>query len=243
MKRRSTFTIIELLLVISIAGLMLTVAVPAFSRMLKGSASGIAVRELMGKLNAARAYAVANKTYVAVVFPTDDDANLRKRHGYRSYRVCEVRTNSEQQFTFLRWIPRENWNFFPQGIILGYNVKKATTPRSTTEKPEGFEISDSDDEKKSASAKIHDGIALQNCAIAGRSFSENSAKSIKNYIIFRPDGTTDKFPNGILLRLRDGRTDNDGYPIPENKPTESAYYPLIIRFNGKVKFYNELVED
>mgnify|MGYP004422181307 CR=1 FL=1 len=62
--KKFRFTIIELLLVISIAGVMISVAVPAFSRMLKGSASGIAVRELMGKLNAARAYAVANKTYV-----------------------------------------------------------------------------------------------------------------------------------------------------------------------------------
>ena len=39
--KKYPFTILELLLVISIGATMLTVALPAFNRMLKGSASGI----------------------------------------------------------------------------------------------------------------------------------------------------------------------------------------------------------
>ena len=231
--KRFKFTIIELLLVISIAGLMLTVAVPAFSRMLKGSASGIAVRELAGKQNAARAYAVANKTYVAVVFPGEEANILKKRHSYRSYRACEITINGSEK-KYLRWIPLENWNFFPNGIIFGYDLHNSD--------PNHYDYivssKSSDEKNKENLTSIHDNT-LKACEIGGRSFSNGSPTDIRNYIIFRPDGTTDTFPKASLLRLRNGKTDSVG-AVTENS---DFYYPLVIRFNGKVKFYNELVSD
>ena len=49
---------------------------------------------------------------------------------------------------------------------------------------------------------------------------------------------TDKFPNAILLRLRDGKVDAAG----NVSDVSSEYYPLVVRFNGKPKAFNELVE-
>lgn len=233
--RKYRFTILELLLVISIAGVMLSVAVPAFSRMLKGSASGIAVRELMGKLNAARAYAVANKTYVAVVFPSSYDGytEFNKRHTHRSYRACEVSSEG----SFISWIPKENWNFFPAGITFGYDKNKSGSDRHNyvvrANKPETKEY-----EKPGDLNSVHS--ALVDCEVGGRSLSTAATKkSITNYIMFRPDGNIDTFPDAILIRLRDGKVDDSGIPTENG----TSYYPLVIRFNGKVKFYNELVED
>lgn len=244
--KKFRFTIIELLLVISIAGVMISVAVPAFSRMLKGSASGIAVRELMGKLNAARAYAVANKTYVAVVFPVSgkNDDNFKKLHTYRSYRACEI-VKDDTEYRFLRWIPNEKWCFFPKGIILG---RKNFGGKDT---PEYFMHADANDETKlptnsTEHIAVHhdknkpeekDVSAIElDCTLDGRTNGSTSAKII-NYIVYRPDGTTDVFPYTILLRLRDGKVNSDGN-ITE---ISDHYYPLSIRFNGKIKATNTAI--
>lgn len=239
--RKYRFTILELLLVISIAGVMLSVAVPAFSRMLKGSASGIAVRELMGKLNAARAYAVANKTYVAVIFPVSgENDNFKKLHTYRSYRACEI-IKDGTEYRFIRWIPNEKWCFFPKGIILGRKKFGGTNAS------EYFMYADTDDETKLPTDQdkikaVHhktnpkvSAIELD-CILDGRTRGSTSAKII-NYIVYRPDGTTDVFPDTILLRLRDGKVDSDGN-ITE---TSDHYYPLSIRFNGKIKATNTAI--
>lgn len=229
--KKHAFTIIELLLVISIAGVMLSVAVPAFSRMIKGSATGIAVRELMGKLNAARAYAIANQTYVAVVFPnTSASGQFKQRYFYRGYRACEVLQTGTNNYAFARWIPGENWQSLPDGVLIG-------TARSTT--PEAFARHGNDDEKK-AGADLHSSSIV--CEIGGRSFSASGDTiEISNYIIFRPDGMLDTMPEGALLRLRTGKVDSSGSPITNSLSGE--YIPLVIRFNGKVKAYNELVAD
>lgn len=226
--KKSHFTIIELLLVISIAGVMLSVAVPAFSRMIKGSASGIAVRELMGKINAARSYAISNGTYVALVFPgTSETSDFQKRFGYRSYRVCEVAPDGTG-YRFLRWIPGENWQYFPTGIILGHSSSGAESL---------VQAKNSDEKTKENDINIQS--SNLSCNIGGRSYSESgTTANIDNYIVFRPDGMTDKFPNAILLRLRDGKVDSSG----KATDVSSGYYPLVVRFNGKPKAYNELVE-
>lgn len=225
--KKSHFTIIELLLVISIAGVMLSVAVPAFSRMIKGSASGIAVRELMGKINAARSYAISNGTYVALVFPgTSETSDFQKRFGYRSYRVCEVAPDGTG-YRFLRWIPGENWQYFPNGILFGYGTGDEPPVKARN-----------DDEKKTADGTTNIHSALS-CNIGGRSYSESgTTKNIDNYLVFRPDGMTDQFPDPILLRLRDGKVDSNG----KATDVSGGYYPLVVRFNGKPKAYNELVE-
>ena len=74
--KQAKLTIIELLLVVAIAGIMLAVAVPSFSRLMKGSGPGLSARELMGKINAARAYASANRVNVAIVFPNAESSEL-----------------------------------------------------------------------------------------------------------------------------------------------------------------------
>ena len=123
------FTIIELLLVVAIAGIMLAVAVPSFSRIMKGSGPGLAARELMGKINAARAYASANRVSVAIVFPNAENTELGKtgfrsgikeNYAYQSYRVCEVYSgDGGTSWQFLRWVPGENWKQVPKGVLIG----------------------------------------------------------------------------------------------------------------------------
>ena len=80
------------------------------------------------------------------------------------------------------------------------------------------------------------------CHIGGRSYSEDSKKvSFRNFILFNKNGTLDKFPNGVVLRLREGKVKDDGSGVTTG--TQNEYFPIVIRATGKIKAYNELVED
>lgn len=239
---KKNFTILELLLVISIAGVMLTVALPAFSRLLKGSASGIAMRELSARLGSARSKAIAGKEgdfRVAIVFPSIGDAettgtvsnSFKQKYYNQAYRACYV---EKETLTFIKWLPKDNWKFLPDGIVLD------NTP---------FRVADSSVEKKATAIEvIHTNntsgttnVPLE-CNVGGRSFSQDTAKlKINKYILFNRDGSIDTFPETILMRLRQGSS--DGTNVTITKGYEDQYYPIVIRPMGKVVVYDELVED
>lgn len=263
---KQKFTIIELLLVLSIAALMLTTALPAFTRMLKGSASTIAMRELSARLDAAKSKAIALGNIpedgkvpgVAIVFPSHSDNSynsaFEKRFNFQSYRVCSVKIDETgNSIRFNEWLG--DWKFLPEGVVIGAHQQSSTS--SPTE--ENFYIPESiidasgntniENEKRIRNSNseltqdTHPPIEL--CEIGGRSFSEGTATiSIKNYILFKGNGMLRDFPNSILIKLRLGKPTSDGQSI-EKVPAEGLgnYFPIVIRPTGKVVIYNELVPD
>lgn len=64
--QRRAFTLIELLVVVSIIVIMMSLAVPAFNAIRGGTDFTSEVYNIAGTINEARAYAVANNTYVLV---------------------------------------------------------------------------------------------------------------------------------------------------------------------------------
>ncbi len=68
------FTLVELLVVVSIMILLSVVAIPAFSSLKKGSSLNTATSVIATTLEQARAYAMANDTYVVVCFEETDSA-------------------------------------------------------------------------------------------------------------------------------------------------------------------------
>lgn len=220
------FTIIELLLVVAIAGILLAVAVPSFSRILQGSGPTRAARELIGKINAARAYAVANKTDVAIIFPQNEIDTLTKQLGYQSYRTCEVYIQSGTTITFKRWITGENWNYLPSRVLIGKN--------KDNESELFFKPGEDANEKTATgdlSAKTVKSVEDANArpAIPSTDF--------KNAIIFRSDGMLFAM-QPVLLKIREARKVGESL-----NSANSDYLPLVVRFNGKVKAYNEVVSE
>ena len=168
---KKNFTILELLLVISIAGVMLTVALPAFSRLLKGSASGIAMRELSARLGSARSKAISGKRgyRVAIVFPSIGDAattgtvsnSFKQKYYNQAYRACYVDPSTLE---FQDWIEKDNWKFLPEGIVLdedAFRVAKSTVEKegSTKDAIHNNDPSNPDTNKPLV------------CKVGGRSFS------------------------------------------------------------------------
>ncbi len=244
--KKYPFTILELLLVISIGAIMLTVALPAFNRMLKGSASGIAIRELTARLNSAKSKAMSNGSHrVAIVFPADEDISnatsthkdvFAKRYRYRAYRACYV---NESDLTFVKWVDGDNWKFLPEGIVL-----EAIGREGKNSPEEVIHLHETTDQKKASSDKLHSGTLT--CNIGGRSYSETATTGssttipIRNFILFNRNGTLDEFPRGAVLRLREGKVNDDGLGVTTGATDE--YFPIVIRATGKIKAYNELVD-
>jgi prepilin-type N-terminal cleavage/methylation domain-containing protein len=123
MKKITCFSLVELLAVIVIGSILMSIAVPSFSRMIRGNASTQAGRELMGRIQAARAHTVANQTPVALVFygrelPDGYSGNLPQDYIYSSYRFCEVKYDSGiSRWVFQKWVGE--WYFLPKGICIG----------------------------------------------------------------------------------------------------------------------------
>ena len=244
------FTIIELLLVVAIAGIMLAVAVPSFSRIMKGSGPGLAARELMGKINAARAYASANRVSVAIVFPNAENTELGKtgfrsgikeNYAYQSYRVCEVYSgDGGTSWQFLRWVPGENWKQIPKGVLIG-TKDDASGFEAFQQAQTGTNPADSDFEGKlpTSSADLN-ADPLQGCVFEKRFHTSGNTEitiPISNYLVIQSNGMM-KNMIPALIKIRQGSFDGTNIRQPDAK----AYLPLVVRFNGKVKAYNELVE-
>ena len=119
MRKIHRYTLVELLVVVAIAAVILGIATPAFTAMMKGGAMTSTTRELAAKIKATRSYAVTN-CYVALVFPTGDDLeNTGKTDFYfRCYRPCIIYKNEDDKWVFDSWIDGEDWKLMDKGIVI-----------------------------------------------------------------------------------------------------------------------------
>ncbi len=143
------YTIVELLLVILVVGILLGIGVLGVNRAVTGSGVSGAIRNIGGRLNVARSFAVTSNQKVAVVFPMivsyketalspptvidplDDSSlvssaekyNFRNKYLFRSLRVCVVKWDTSvtpYQYRFVRWCENDDWTFLPNGTYCNF---------------------------------------------------------------------------------------------------------------------------
>lgn len=117
--RHNKFTLVELLVVICIASLLMGVVLPAFNRMVTGSAVDRLASNLKLRLARAQSEAAASRRDVALVLPNGTvpaDWNDARLGGSR---MCYVTTNSYVG-TFNAWVPDETWVMPENGAYLIY---------------------------------------------------------------------------------------------------------------------------
>ena len=111
-RRKHSYTLVEIMTVIVIATILFGIGIPAFSTMIRGSNMTMAIRQLSAKIQAARAYAVTNRCRVAVLMVTTL-TGTNDENKYSAYRVCVVNDSNVWQ----SWIEDENWTALPKGVI------------------------------------------------------------------------------------------------------------------------------
>lgn len=105
------FTLVELLIVVSIMGLLLALTVPAFVDIGRGSRMSGAVSQLTSTLQLARQWAITQREEVSIVFP-DDWAALyggNTNHYPKALRSYAVYTPSKGYLT--------DWRYLPEGVF------------------------------------------------------------------------------------------------------------------------------
>jgi prepilin-type N-terminal cleavage/methylation domain-containing protein len=129
------FTLLELMLVISIIGLMTALALPHLGGITKGNVMTAATRQLLDDVNLARQRAIVNRSTVCMVFlPADfwtneyttgllstNAANLEitnlAAHQYSAYALISTRTVGDQPgVSNAHYI--SDWHYLPQGVYI-----------------------------------------------------------------------------------------------------------------------------
>ncbi len=129
--RKHNFTIVELIIVMIIMTLMLSMTLPSFTQLGKGYKLTQAAQEVIGQVSVAKAYAMANHCYVAVVFPTEQELkrlpgtdSAKNASPFPSYynascRIAIVTKTNANQYEFVMWKPDSNWVLLPEQTIIG----------------------------------------------------------------------------------------------------------------------------
>ena len=128
--RKHHFTIVELIIVMIIMTIMLSMTLPSFTQLGKGYKLAQAAQEVIGQVSIAKAYAVANHCYVAVVFPTEQEIkglrgsdaakNASPIPGYynASCRIAIVTKSNAKRYEFVMWKPDSNWVLLPENTVI-----------------------------------------------------------------------------------------------------------------------------
>lgn len=137
--KKQRFTLIELLLVMGLMGLMVTLALPAFSRMTGNNKIDIMTSNIKTALEQGRSTAVSRNCYVAVVFPLAAEEADVKDYNFGGYRLAEVKPTGTNgtDYTFVKWISESYMNK-PDGTFMTAARSSKFTAAGTSVKSENF---------------------------------------------------------------------------------------------------------
>lgn len=121
MSRRHYFSIIELLVVMTVMTILLGIMIPALDRLAIGSGVDGAAQAIGSQLRLVRQYAISNRERVALLMPSDDHSNetsygenIMPERRWTAYRACIVNRSDE----FVDWLPNSEWKYLPAGAAI-----------------------------------------------------------------------------------------------------------------------------
>lgn len=137
-KNLRPYTLIEMLVVMTIAAILISVSIPAFNHIINGNKLTNAGSQLKGLLEQAQSIAATRNRSVAVVLPVQRTSAWSGDFSdmvYRSGRLAYVKLNNAGTYDFDSWVEDSPWVYLPEGAMLvcvGNATGNATLPDGTT---------------------------------------------------------------------------------------------------------------
>lgn len=142
MKKFTPYTLIEIMVVMALAAVLVTLALPAFSALMRGNSVGITCGMIKNTLDQAQARALTDRKLVATVF--DLTGNVSGLTDMQAMRNCYVTETGANSYTFRSWVEESQWVELDQeaqilraGTYSG-SGQNANIPTSGGSVPSGF---------------------------------------------------------------------------------------------------------
>ena len=128
-RKRRNFTLIELMVVMLLMGLIMTLMLPSFNRMIRGNKVDQLASGLKLGMEQAQSHAATSRKYVAMVLPnkmsewsaSDTGENAVRPFCFGGYRLAYVEregAKGSNLWKFVRWVPNQDWKNMPDGSLL-----------------------------------------------------------------------------------------------------------------------------
>lgn len=115
-RAQRNFSLVELIVVISIMGLLLGISAPTFYALMTGKKVDTVARDLASNITYCRQLAVARARHVALLMPGPSSSGAPDDKLYRAYRLAFVNSNSG--YSFDSWVEDSKWNWAPKGASI-----------------------------------------------------------------------------------------------------------------------------
>jgi type II secretory pathway pseudopilin PulG len=223
---------VELLVVMVIVAVLLGAGLPAFMNIAKGQGTTLAIRNLSGKMKAARSYAVTKRLRVAVLFPTGDCGPasapfLPSKYPYASYRTCIV-TGSGPTYEFHSWIDGEKWEFLPTGAVVAHLGKNAYSATTDVKYSPSFERS------VNPITSVRNVDVSDILGVANKKLGTVTHESVPA-IVFHPSGTTSC---ELWFAVTEGTYDSGPHILRTNSSDPGLQFS-VNRFTGRISFQED----
>ena len=144
------FSVIEMIIVLVLALSMIGLSFTAFDKLGEGNLVSASSQSVGSALVQARQFAVAKKTYTAVVMPADEISVMPNELKFGAYRVCKV-TKIGSRYEFDSWAPRSTWMYARKGTSImevdndvgirdGVNLENIPNDNSTSDSDVVYDV-------------------------------------------------------------------------------------------------------
>ena len=238
--RHNKFTLVELLVVICIASLLMGVVLPAFNRMVTGSAVDRLASNLKLRLERAQSQAASSRRHVALILPhgtnstwTDSQEQAARLGGSR---MCYV-DYSNYQGAFEGWVTDDEWSTLDRGAFLvrAYKESEVSSSLAAGSVQNASSGTGMDSLIRNVSSENADAKPLKDISI---STSGGNRTLSNSSIIFSPKGGIRSTEN-VYLVVAEAVLNNGALFYPGGNGSGSYNWVAlkINRLTGKVEYY------
>ncbi|WP_303056083.1 pilus assembly FimT family protein [Victivallis vadensis] len=227
-RTKRNFTLIELLVVMLLMGVLMTLMLPAFKRMISGNQVQQLASNLKLGLEQAQSHAITSRRYVALILPNSATGvhSEYQLGGYRLAYINKQKNKKSKNWVFAGWVPTSEWHQPESEAKLLMTVDDQNNKYDDFTEGKGLEVSNSP-------ANISfDGL------LDIKKYDDTAQEAQKSAIIFSPYGG---IVGGKSLRLviAEALINGNKFIFPSRDTTGPTNFLIleINRFSGRVRYY------